>query len=821
MKISLRWIDDFVEVSDYMDRASELAKLLTAAGLEVEAVENPAEALKSVVVGRIEKLDRHPNADRLTVCQVDVGDGTVRQIVCGAKNHKAGDKVAAALPGAMLPGDFAIKKSKIRDVESQGMLCSESELGLKKESEGILILPADAPVGVEFAKYFGLDDVLLEINVSPNRADCLSHLGLARELAALLNRPLKRREAAFKTDSSIGTKKSVRLEVKDVKHCPRYTGRVLTDVKVGPSPDLIRKRIEAVGMNSINNVVDITNYVMLELGQPLHAFDLDSISRGQVEVALSKPGEVFLSLDGSELKLTGDELTIRDAERAICIAGVIGGKNSGVSDKTTRVFLESAHFAMESVRRTSRRFGIQTDSAYRFSRGTDISAVMEASNLACSLLQKYAGAKVAADSYDDYPRALQRSPISITLAQLSDRLGYAAEGRGFTDWMKRIGCRVELQGEAFLVTPPEYRADIEMKEDLIEEFGRLQGYDRIPEVLPLFGSVPLRHAEEFVFDGQVHRAMEDEGWNQAINYGFISAKFQNEFVGARSQWTATGLSIPENPVMLRNPLNEDLNAMRISLAPGLFRNAIYNFRHGMSDGRIYESGFVFRREEDGYVQSQHLALIGWGTSSGLWQRVKVEPYFDLKTAIENVCHRLRVGSPKGALKSVAFQSLEFRTTESLPQFLHPAQAAVIFCEGKNIGYVGSLHPRILAEEKFSASMAIAELNLAPLRRGQPRPLKYQAISKQPAVERDFAFLVPKAVTSAAIATEIRKIAGPLLQSSEVFDLFEGGNLPSDMRSIAFRLVFQDPQTTLTEPQLQTLQSDIVAGLDRKLGVRVR
>jgi phenylalanyl-tRNA synthetase beta chain len=821
MKISLRWLNDFIEVEDYFTKASELAKVLTDAGLEVEAVENPGETFKNVVVGHILKLERHPNADRLTVCQVDIGTGMPQQIVCGAKNHKQGDKVVASLPGAVLPGNFAIKKSKIRDVESNGMLCSEVELGLAKESPGIMILPADAPVGKPFAEYFGLDDVIVEINITANRADCLSHLGLARELSALLNRPLKARKVEIKTDSSINTKKTVGLHVKDAKLCPRYTGRVLTDIKVGPSPDVIRKRLEAVGMNSINNVVDITNYVMMELGQPLHAFDLDQLKGAKVEIDRATKGEKFVSLDGTELTLTGDELTIRDQERAVCLAGVVGGKNSGVSDATKRVFLESASFAMDSVRRTSRHWGLQTDSAYRFSRGTDTNGAMAASELACSLLQKYAGAKIAADFYDEYPNPVKRAPIAITMKQVTDRLGYVSQSSEFSDWMKRIGCQVDGKGDSFSVTPPHYRSDIEMKEDLIEELGRLQGYDRIPEILPEFGAAPLPHAEEYNFEVTLGRVVESEGFHQAVNYGFIGSKYQKEFVGDVAGWTSTGLNMPPEPIAVRNPLNEEINVMRVSLVPWLYRNFLYNYRHGIVEGRLFESGHVFQKAGAEYQQSSRLALMGWGVAQGLWQKEKHNPYFDLKTALENILSRLKVGGPKGVLRSTLFQSLELRSAAQLPAFLHPAQSAVIFCEGKSVGYIGSIHPKLLADEKVNVEAAVAEIDVAVMRRGQPRPVKYQPISKLPSSERDFAFLVPKNVTAASVANEIKKAANQTLQSVEVFDVFEGGNLPEGFRSVAYRVVLQDPNTTLTESQLQTLQNDIVSSLEKKLGVRLR
>ena len=366
MKISLKWLNDYVDVTEFFQKPEELAEALTRAGLEVEDIVNRAKDFNHVVVGHILEKDKHPNADKLSLCRVSTGD-VVHQIVCGAQNHKAGDRVIVALPGAVLPGNFAIKKSAVRGVDSAGMLCSLKELGLAKESDGIAILPADAPVGKPYAEYGGYDDINFELKVTPNRADCLSHFGLAREVACLFGKELKAPKAEPKL-SAQSTKSAIKLEVKAFDLCPRYTGRYLKGVKVGPSPEWLKHRLESVGLNSINNIVDATNYVMMELGQPLHAFDANFIGGKTIIVDRAKAGEAFITLDGSEIKLTGEELTIRDDKHPVCLAGVVGGKNSGVSDGTTEVFLESAYFVPMSARKTSRTHGIDTDSAYRLDR---------------------------------------------------------------------------------------------------------------------------------------------------------------------------------------------------------------------------------------------------------------------------------------------------------------------------------------------------------------------------------------------------------------------------------------------------------------------
>lgn len=812
MKISLKWICDHIDVQDYAEKPSDLAKLLTAVGLEVEAVENKSEQFKNVVVGHITKLDRHPNADRLTVCQVDAGEGQTRQIVCGAKNHKAGDKVVVTLPGAMLPGNFEIKKSKIRDVESLGMLASESELGLKKESEGILILPADAPVGKPFAEYAGLDDVVFEINVTANRPDCLSHLGLARELSCLLERPLKTPPLKLKTDSTLSAKKTVGLEVKDAKLCTRYSGRVIRGVKVGPSPGWLKARLESVGLNSINNIVDATNFIMMDQGQPLHAFDTAMLKGSKIIVDKAPHGESFVTLDGTEMKLDGFELTIRDSERAVCIAGAIGGKNSGVTEKTTTVFVESAHLAMDSVRKTARRHGLQTDSAYRFSRGTDPSNVVKALDRACALMQQVAGGDVSADHWDIYPQPKEMKPISVTADYVAQRLGYPVDSDALVSWLKRLGCKVESKNGGLTVVPPEFRVDLEQDVDLVEEFGRLNGYDQIPEKLPAMTYAPLTIDKTFAFEVKASDLARGAGFSQAVNFGFVGSKYQASVLGGVEHFRAAGLAMDPQPIAIQNPLNEEMDVMRVSLLPGLLKNLLHNYRYGNTNGRLFEVGYVFRRGPEGYEQDSRLSMVVWGTEQGLWQKQDSSKFafFDLKARMQGVLQRLLI-----------LQAQFNPWTANPPTLLHPSQAATVFVEGRNVGFIASVHPKWLMDEKIRVPVAVAELDLKALSRGQPRTVKFKSVAKFPAVERDLAFVLPKSMQASEVTTEIKKASGALLQSVDIFDVFEGGNLPEGHVSVAYRMIFQDMEGTLTEEKLTALQSQIVGQVEKKLNVRVR
>jgi phenylalanyl-tRNA synthetase beta chain len=814
MKISLSWLNEYVDVSDFLKSPEGLCQKLTSAGLEVESVTDLGKPFANVVIGQIVEMGAHPKADRLTLCQVNVGEGQLRQIVCGAKNHRQGDKVVAALPGAVLPGDFAIKESKIREVESRGMLCSEVELGMSKEGEGILILPNEAPVGKSFAEFYGLNDVVIDVNVTPNRADCLSHLGLAREVGCLLGRSVKPPQITLNGKAEF-TKKSIDLQLKEPTLCPRYGGRSVRNVKVGPSPDWLKRRLRSVDMNSINNVVDITNFVMLELGQPLHAFDKRFLKGAKIIVARATKNEEFESFDGTKYRLS-DELTIRDGERAVALAGIVGGKNSGVLDDTTELFIESAHFAPESVRRTSRRLNIQTDSAYRFSRGTDPEMVPVALNRACELLEKWAGGEAASDFYDQYPNPIHRESILISDRDVTERLGYAVSTTDLSNVLKQLGCKVKPQATGLSVEPPPYRWDLEQKEDLIEEFARLKGYDLIPETFPPLSTPPIAHAKSFVLESIVTRHLVAEGFQQAINYGFVSSREQARILGNIELFKPGGIDLPLAPVKIRNPLNEEMDVMRTSLLLGLLKNVLRNYHHGREFGRLFEIGQVFEARQEKtqtgnqFTQSTRLGLVGWGQVQGIWnQDLARAVVYDLKTAVENLLAHLKI------------TSFQWQTAKVAPELFHPVQAAILMCEGRAIGWLGSLHPAILENEKVRTSVALAEFDFEKLMRGQPRGMRFEKLSVHPSVSRDLALVMADDLPAADIVREIKKAGGPLLKSVEVFDVFKGESVGAGFKSVAFRLTLQSPDATLTEAQIQGLFADVVTKVSQKFTLKVR
>lgn len=819
MKISLKWLQDYVDVSEFFSKPEELAEALTRAGLEVEEITNLAKDFNNVVVGHILEKDKHPNADKLSVCRVSTGDGEVHQIVCGAQNHKSGDRVIVALPGAVLPGNFAIKKATVRGVDSGGMLCSLKELGLAKESDGIAILPTDAPVGKTYAEYGGYDDVTFELKVTPNRADCLSHYGLAREIACLYGKDLKIPKTEFKTGAQ-STKSEMTLEVKAGDICPRYTGRYIKGVKIGPSPEWLERRLKSVGLNSINNVVDVTNYVMIELGQPLHAFDTTFISGKKIVVDQATAGEKFVTLDGSEISLNGSELTVRDATHAVALAGVVGGKNSGVSEGTANIFLESAYFLPMSIRKTSRSHGIDTDSAYRFSRGVDPDGALRGLNRATALILEVAGGEAYGDHHDFYPHPIKKSAVNISVKTVSDRLGYAAEEVKFVDFMKRLGCQVEKSGETYQVLPPTFRFDLEQDMDLVEEYARLNGYEHIPETLPAAQSAPTFHDKTYMLNRETNGLLRAEGYQQAFNFAFVGSKAEKSFLGSFAPLKAAGFATSEKEIRIMNPLNEEMDVMRSTLSFGLFRNLNTNFHYGNMSGRLFEIGSTFSVKEDGgYGESNHLAMAIWGRTQNLWNKSLDYPVvYELKGTVEVLLRSLNISSYTWVTPSDKAGNIN---AQEIPSFLHQGQYAQLLVEGKKVGFIGTLHPVFLDDNKIRVPAAIAELDLDQLYKGQPRPYRVQSISKFPVVERDFAFVMPKSLKVGNVIKDIRKAGGSLLLNVDVFDLYEGEKMELGKKSVALRIWLQDKDGTLQEEQITDVTNKILESLKKNFSLSVR
>ena len=839
MKISLNWLSKYINLEKY--KTEDLVKALTSAGLEVEHVDDKTKNYKHIVIGQIDQLTKHPMADRLTLCHVLTSTNTsnnIHEIVCGATNHRQGDKVVLAMPGAILPNGLEIKPLSIKGQQSNGMLCSEEELGLKDKSEGIMILPKDALLGSDFAKYMGLDDVVLDINVTSNRADCLSHLGLARELATLLNISYKPPTVSFQAKPIKDPAISVVVAQQEI----RYAGRVISGVQVKQSPPWLVRCLESVGSSSINNIVDVTNFVMLELGQPLHAFDVRSIEGRQIHVDLAKPQELFTTLDGTEIQLDGTETMIRDTQKSLALAGIVGGKNSGVYQDTVDVFIESAVFRSDQVRRTSRKFGIETESSYRFARGVDPNTTLLAMNRACQLIQEVAGGHVQETFYDFYPQPITRPSILLDVEEVSSRLGYSVDVHHCYSLLKNLGCKVyfgkedssldpmhvgllkslgcqsqlkEVTPTLLTVTPPTYRQDIFIKEDLIEEIARLEGYHKIPSGKVLTNSLVRPHIREYLLQRHLNDLIRRQGYQQTISLAFCNSNAQKKLLGQYQSLRKAGLDISDSLVSLSNPLSQESNIMRQSLLPGLLNVLAHNCHHKINYGRIYELGYTFqnldKKESEGqenYDEKWHLGFMAWGHPLSAWQKNHPPLVLEVKQDIANL------------LKALNITSYQWKTANPVPDFLHPGQAAFLFCEGKNVGYIGTVHPNVLKQYKVALESICAELNLDRLLANFPRSLKAKDFSRFPSVERDISILVDENIEVGAILQLISKMGGKYLQSVTLFDIYQDTKTP-DKKSLAFRLLYQKKDTTLEEEEVHQIQTKIIKSVEQKFGAQLR
>lgn len=808
MKISLKWLNDYVDVSDYFKKADELAAILTRAGLEVEEITDLAKSLNHVVIGQVTIKDKHPNSEKLSLCQVEIAPGKIEQIVCGAQNHKTGDKVVVALPGAVLPGNFAIKKSKIRDIESNGMLCSFKELGVDKPSDGIVILPSEAPVGISYAEYAGIGDVTFELKVTPNRADCLSHYGLAREIGCLLNRPVKKIETFSKFATQKTTDK-IKLEVNS-DLCVRYSGRYMSGVKIGPSPEWLKTRLESIGMNSINNVVDVTNYVMLELGQPLHAFDADSLAKSTIVVRQAQPQEKFKTLKEQELTLKGDELVICDGEKVVALAGVIGGINSGVSDQTQNIFIESANFNALSTRKSSRSHGIETDSAYRFSRGVDVSGTVDAMDRAVLLISQCAGGEAFSNSHDVYLKPVVKKTIETSIKTISDRLGYSAEAPLFEQFMEGLHCQITKKAEGvYAVTPPLFRFDMEQEMDLVEEYARLNGYEKIQETLPVFDQAPTFHDAFYTLKNKISSLMQASGFSQAFNYAFTSQVQEQKFMQSSKAMQDYGIKVDEASVTIRNPLSEEWNAMRRLASFSLWKNTTENFHMGNERGQLFEIGSTFSKTDTaGYLESNRLALSSWGHEFGLYSNSTPNVY-KVRAAIEKLFSLLGI------------TSYTFKEIETKVPFLHFGQSAAIIVEGKPVGFIGTVHPQLILQEKIRVDVALAELNLDILSQGQPRPLRFKTVSNFQTVDRDFSFVVEAHKSMGEFVTDVKKSLGGICKDVRIFDIYQGEKLDQAQKSVSVRVTMQSAEQDLTEIQITEFVTKIMTSAEKTIGAKLR
>ena len=801
MRVSLKWLKEFVDFS--MD-VEELAHTLTMLGLEIEAIEHLGEEIKGIKTGKILSMEPHPDADKLVVCMTDVGEAEPLQIVCGAKNMKAGDIVPTALIGATLPGGFEIARRKMRGIESQGMMCSARELGLGEDHSGLMILPPETPIGKDAKEVLGLDDVIFDIEVTPNRGDWASMIGVARELAAHLGTKNRMPELVVcESDPDSTTLSSVTIE--NAELCPRYIGRVLTGVKVGPSPEWLVRRLQSAGIRPINNVVDVTNYVLLETGHPLHAFDYDLLKGNRIVVRTARPGEHITTIDGQDRELKSDMLVIADAELPVAVAGVMGGQDSEVSEKTVRVFLESACFLPASVRKTSRQLMLQSEASVRFQRGADLEMAVFAANRAAMLMQELAGAQVATGILDAFPEAVQQKGVVLRYARTELLLGTSVDKDRQCEILERLGFKLLEKTENYLkVQVPTWRHDVSCEADLIEEVARCHGYDNLELKLPRVRQT-----------GQVLTPLDAKV--KDIRH-FIAANGLTEFFN----WTFSSsddvkmCGLPDsylNMVCLQNPLSEKQATMRSSLLPGLMACASRNVRHGITDIAAFELGPVFvpasdDRSQDLPEEPLRLALVASGNQGKKhWSRPEMPFEFqDLKGHCEAIMDYF--GYEYG------FADIDFNV------FQMGQRGAVLF-DNKTIGYFGQVDPRICRVYDIEQPVYMLELDLEPLLIRERVTHQFSAIPVYPPSRRDLAVLVDVSIPAGDIISLAASAGGSLVKAIDIFDVYTGKQVPEGKKSIALSLLFRSDERTLTDTETQKTLDRILKKLTTELGAELR
>jgi phenylalanyl-tRNA synthetase beta chain len=782
MKLSLCWLKEFIDLTLPVP---EIVEALTFSGVEVETVQQRVAEFDKVIVAQIVSFERHPNADRLSVCRVDDGSGAPRQIVCGAKNFHAGDKVPLALPGAILPGGVKIKASKLRGVESEGMLCSARELMLAEDAEGLLILPADAPIGTSLSNLFP-PDTIIEVEVTPNRPDLLSHFGIARELAALLELPAPRLPHVT-LDSSKATEDAAIVQLTAPSGCPFYSAWPIRGVQVGPSPAWLSQRLEAVGLRSINNVVDVTNYVMLELGQPLHAFDLARITGGIV-VRMANPGERLLALDQKEYELNANDVVIADHHRALAIAGVMGGEGSGVSAVTTDVLLEAAYFSPDFIRRTSRRLGLISESSFRFERGVDPTGVLFAAARAAGLILEVAGGKAAQHAVVGGSVPNWRRLVELRPERCEKLLGMPVPDSA--NLLTRLGLK-NAGGNQWAI--PSYRPDLARETDLVEEVCRMAGIKKIPARLLATATEASRSDRAHDELMRLRLKLADLGLFEARSLTLID-EHSLEYL----------LESVAEPLKLRNPLSEDQKILRPSLLPGLVRAAERNFNHGAGSVAMFEIGRVFNAAAEEEVVELALLVSGERQRKAWNQMATTYNLFDLK----------------GLLTTALVQ--DFALVRDEPTSFAPLLCRIVDSRGESVGRIGQLRPSLAKEIGARHSVLVAELSLRP---GEAvKRFKYEPLDRFPAVTRDIAFLADKELKYKAVLDAIAEANEPLLVDAHLFDLFvdpRGEKIPVNKKSIACSLTYRATDRTLTQEEANAAHARVKSQLAKRLGVSFR
>ncbi len=793
MKFSESWLRTLV---DPKLTSEELSHLLTMAGLEVEELDPVASAFHSVVVAQVLEVVKHPDADRLNVCQVDIGTGTPQQIVCGAPNVAAGLKVPCALPGAELPGDFKIKIAKVRGIESSGMLCSAKELGIDEDASGLLVLPVDAPIGQDIRQYLDLNDNQFELKLTPNRADCLSLLGIAREVGAITGAPTCLPEVG-EVAATIADTRAVVLDAPEA--CPLYCGRIIKGVDAkAPTPEWMKRRLERSGIRAISALVDVTNYVMLELGQPLHAFDNTRLE-GAVHARLAKPAEKLLLLNEQTIAVDADVLMIADESKPLAMAGIMGGEESGITLETSELFLESAFFAPKAIAGRARRYGFGSDASHRFERGVDFGGVRRAIERATQLIIDICGGQ-AGPVVEAKAALPARTPVRLRTARAEKVLGLALGAERIAGLFKGLALSFEQQGDDFLVTPPSWRFDMEIEEDLIEEIARLYGYDNIPSPAPRGRMQMMLQPEAQRPAYRIRQMLADRGYQEVVNFAFVETAWEADFAGKTDE---------ADLIRLANPIASQMAVMRSTLFGGLISNLVTNLKRKQSRVRLFEVGRSFHRDPAaqpvaGFRQPWRLAGLAFGGAlpEGWGSGARKVDFYDVKGDIE-------------ALLAPA----QLRFEKLVHPALHPGRAARILLDGVEIGCVGELHPEWVQKYDLPQAPVMFELDFASVK--AVLVPAYAEVSKFPPVIRDLAVLVDQDLALQTLLDGLKGAVPALVQDVQLFDVYVGKGVPENKKSLAFRIVMQDTQRTLLDSEVDAAMQQLVSCLEQAFGAQLR
>ncbi|ENZ5627546.1 phenylalanine--tRNA ligase subunit beta [Enterococcus hirae] len=806
MLVSYKWLNKYLDLSAVTPK--ELSDKMSVTGIEVEGITVPEEGLKKIVVGEVKECVPHPDSDHLSICQVDIGEEELSQIVCGAPNVKAGIKVIVALPNSRIAGNVKIKKGKMRGQVSNGMICALQEIGYpdsvvpKEYAEGIYYLPQEAVNGEPVFSYLDMDDSIIELSITPNRADALSMRGVAYEVGAIYRQTPHFAEEEL-VEAARPAKDKIKVKVEDPEAVPAYQIRIIEGVKIQSSPQWLQNILMNEGIRPINNVVDITNYILLLFGQPLHAFDYDRLGSQEIVVRQAKATEKIVTLDGETRELTPENLVITNGEQPVALAGVMGGLDSEITETTTTVALEAALFDPISIRRTAKQFNLRSESSARFEKGINQATVAEACDVAAAMIVSLAGGEVLQGAVAGSTYQVEDVTVTITLSRINHYLGTDLTVKEVNEIFEALGFGYQSEGETFTVTVPPRRWDIKIEADIIEEVARIYGYDRLPSTLPSGETVAGSLTQEQAITRKIRTLLEDSGLHEAISYALTTEEKSRQFTIKDSLVTR-----------LDWPMSEDRSVLRMNLISGLLDNVNYNVARKNSDVAFYEVGRVFYQENDPLThlpqEVKHVALALTGTwQDKSWQtQAEVVDFYTIKGLLENLFEQLGIAT-----------EISYQATDSLKD-MHPGRTAEIYLGETVIGFVGQVHPNT-AKEYDVPETYVAEFDLSSVIEAAQKGMTFHAVTKFPSVSRDIAMLVAETVTNQEIVTVIQSAAGKFLTDIQLFDVYQGKNIEEGHKSMAYSLTFENPEATMTDEEINRSMTKIEKALSETVGANIR